>query len=70
VWIVAAIAVVLVGYASTWLFSGSENMPNPFNFWNFIATLLALAPGICLILLGQRIEARHARSSSKITPPA
>jgi hypothetical protein len=72
VWCVGAVIVMLFGYGATWYFHGFgafvETLPSPFNIANFIATMLALAPGIALIMLGNRIEARRASKESR--PPA
>jgi hypothetical protein len=64
--------VILIGYAATLYLQGFwrfvEILPSPFNMWNVLVTLAVLAPGLLLLSLGNRIEARRARRSGAIPP--
>ena len=71
-WIIAAVVVMLIGYAATWMFQGFSKfmdvLPGPHNVIGLAVTLLTLVPGIGLVLLGNRIEARRDRTPNAIPP--
>lgn len=57
-------AVVLAGLVGIWTTDGwraALETVNPWNLWNFIATVVVLAPGILLIQWGEKLSARRAQ---------
>ena len=70
VWIVAALVLILAGtigvlirdgfWEAMWFFS-------PFNFWNFLAIILTLAPGVAFLEIARRLSDR-ATHNQDTTP--
>ena len=63
-WVVIAMLVIALSYIVIGVQQGlSEvlSLMNPFNLLNFLATVLALAPGIGLILLADRLQDKPDR---------
>ena len=55
----AGLLLILAGYALVFMqqgFGSVLDFLNPFNVWNFIATIAAIVPGLLLIALGKRLE--------------
>ena len=55
----AGLLLILAGYALVFMQQGIGSVLdflNPFNVWNFIATIAAIVPGLLLIALGKRLE--------------
>jgi len=59
VYMTAALVAIAVGYAGIIWFRGWAaflDVISPFNFFNFIAAVVTLAPGIGLLLLADKLE--------------
>ncbi len=57
--LVVAFALMAMGYYQTWItegFAGIQRLFNPFNISNFVMTILVLAPGAGLLVLGEKIR--------------
>ena len=67
IWLVLAGLLVLVGIAGVWMkegFYGVQDLLSPFNVVNYIVTIITLAPGICLLMLSDKLQDK-ARSKVK-----
>lgn len=67
-WFTLALVVILAGYASILYFQGLGELlavMSPFNFWNFLAIVAILLPGLGANRLAERLEARR-RSATAI----
>ena len=62
VWLFLAGAVILVGIAGVWMkegLSAVQALLSPFNIWNWLATVITLAPGIGLLMLADKLQAKQ-----------
>jgi hypothetical protein len=67
-WINLACVAIALSYVSIAIFDGLGKLwdiIDPFNFYNTIAILIAVAPGVGLLMLADRIERR--RSARRLT---
>jgi hypothetical protein len=61
-WVVLAVALIVLSYGATWWSDGYLKLAQtlaPWNVGNWIAVVMALAPGWFLIVWADRIEARR-----------
>ena len=59
IWIVIAVIVIVLGMAGVWIkqgFSGIQEILSPFNFANWLLTLITIAPGIGLLILSNKLR--------------
>jgi hypothetical protein len=64
IWLYGACFLILVGYASTWYlhgFGALQELVNPFNFWNYVAVVITLAPVFFLDKLAEEIRGKNRR---------
>lgn len=67
VWLVLAGLLILVGIVGVWMkegFSGVQDLLSPFNVANYVVTIITLAPGIGLLMLSDKLQ---AKARSKVT---
>ena len=68
IWLALAVALILFGYAGIWWTEGFyalADILSPFNFWNIIAVVIAVAPGLGLIKLAGWLERRNAAAKAE-----
>lgn len=56
-----AVAIIAVSILFGWYTNGwgwVQDTLSPFNVWNYLATAIALAPGIGFIMLGEKLQAK------------
>lgn len=66
-WIACATILILLSYIEILYFDGwgkLQEIANPFNLWNFVAIVVALAPGLGLLKVSEYLEQR-SRGTSK-----
>ncbi len=65
VWLIIAGIVIFIGIVGVWMkegFSGVRELLSPFNVANWFVTVIALAPGIGLLMLSEK---SRQKSNSK-----
>ena len=58
VWLTAAVLLILVGIAGTWMkggFGAVQELMSPFNVLNYVVMVLTLAPGIGALAWAERL---------------
>lgn len=59
IWLVLAVIIILIGIGAVWMkqgFSAVQEILSPFNFANWILTLLTIAPGIGLLMISNKLR--------------
>jgi hypothetical protein len=65
VWVAGGVALILIGLYGIWLeggLSAVREVLNPTNIWNFIVTVITLAPGLIAVALSDKLKSKSGRS--------
>jgi len=71
-WVALAIIAILAGIAGTWMkggFSAVLELLSPFNFVNWIVTVVTLAPGIGALAWSKSLAEKRTRAASESPKP-
>ena len=66
IWLAAAVLLILAGVVGTWMkggFSAVRELLSPFNFVNWIVTVITIAPGLGALAWAEKLKAK-----SPVTP--
>jgi len=65
VWLTLACIFIFIGIIGVWMksgFSGVQELLSPFNFANWLVTLITLAPGFGALIWAQKLQTKVNRS--------
>ncbi len=67
-WITLGAVLIIVGIVGTWMqggFSAVQELMSPFNFKNYLAIVITLAPGMAALFWADKLAAKKSRATVK-----